>query len=265
MTVTLAEAQAEIVELRQQLEQKDMQMRVLRHFTGKHDLDDLAQKTEEVAATESPEIGSRVKVIHAASKYNPKDFEKHGTWDSYKGEYAEAVNNGDLGMIVNKAPHFKKADLEVFLIKFDNNKAAVMSRKGFKPFLYVGGPVSIINQGAKYAAKDFKDKDGFQDLTLTDEVRMGQRGLLVRMAPHYKVATNICYVVALDDTMKSAVMAAKGVGSFDPPGLEQRLAQRKKEREEKEQEAKRKAEGGDEPEAKKACTEASKAEETPSS
>eukprot|EP01062_Namystynia_karyoxenos_P047823 TRINITY_DN361_c0_g2_i1.p1 TRINITY_DN361_c0_g2~~TRINITY_DN361_c0_g2_i1.p1 ORF type:complete len:241 (+),score=92.09 TRINITY_DN361_c0_g2_i1:82-804(+) len=217
---------------------------VRRHFAGEHDLNELAKNAED-SAPESPELGTRVRIVDNTSKYNPKDFEKTGTFESYEGKWAETVAKGSLGVIMQKAPHFEKPEVEVFLIKLDNSLNVVMPRSGFHPPLYVGCPIYVINQGAVRAANDFKDKEGFQWLKLSDKVHIGQRGVLVRMVPGDR---EVYYVIVLDDKMQSVVMAAKGVGCGpNPTGLDERLSKRKKQRA-----AKRKAEADGEPEAKKA-------------
>eukprot|EP01065_Artemidia_motanka_P052387 TRINITY_DN9451_c0_g2_i1.p1 TRINITY_DN9451_c0_g2~~TRINITY_DN9451_c0_g2_i1.p1 ORF type:complete len:286 (+),score=79.39 TRINITY_DN9451_c0_g2_i1:110-967(+) len=210
----------------------DMELQVLRHFSAKYNLRDLAERTEATRAAKSPEVGARVKVVHQGSKYNPKDFEKPGTFASYTGKYADTLQKGQLGVVVQKAMHFKRTDVEVFLIKFDSNEAAIMSRKGFEPLLFLGSPVSVVNQGCKYAAKDFRVRDGFSDLNITDEVRMGQTGLLVRTQPHFRAA-NTCYVVAVDESMKCVIMSGKGITAFEPPGLQAELDRRERERKQK--------------------------------
>lgn len=225
-------------QLKERLAALEMEMQTLRFFTGKPDIDDMARRLEENGNIESPDVGTRVRVVHQGSKYNPKDFEKAGSFESFKGEYEDAVKNDTLGIILQKAKHFKKDTLEVFLIKFDNNKAAIMARKGFDVPLFLGCGVQVVNQGCKYAAKDFKDKakEGYGGLTIVDDVKQNQRGVLTRILPHYK-AKVMCFVVALNDT-QVVIMNGKGIAPAEVRGLKERMQKRKEEREAAEAKAK---------------------------
>eukprot|EP00663_Eupelagonemidae_sp_cell21sb_P012219 gene12219-biopygen6334 len=173
--MSLEDVQKENVTLKARLATLEMEMQTLRFFTGNRpDLDDMARRLEENADVTSPEVGTRVRVVHSGSKYNSKDFEKAATFEAFKGEYLryeDAVKNDTLGLILQKAKHFKKDTLEVFLIKFDNNKAAIMARKGFDVPLFLGCGVQIANQGCKYAAKDFKDKGKAREYILPQFLR----------------------------------------------------------------------------------------------
>jgi len=120
----------------------------------------MARRLEENTAIGSPEVGTRVRVVNSGCKYNAKDFEKAATFEAYKGEYEDAVKNDTLGLIVQKAKHFKKETMEVFLIKFDNNKAAIMARKGFDVPLFLGCGIQIANQGSSTRPRTSRTRRG---------------------------------------------------------------------------------------------------------
>eukprot|EP01064_Diplonema_japonicum_P035637 TRINITY_DN7797_c0_g1_i1.p1 TRINITY_DN7797_c0_g1~~TRINITY_DN7797_c0_g1_i1.p1 ORF type:complete len:304 (+),score=99.11 TRINITY_DN7797_c0_g1_i1:68-913(+) len=224
--------------LNEQVKQMNMQMIGLRFASNTPDLDDAYDRRKAAVEVESPEIGTRVKIVNQGSKYNSNDFK------SSFGEgldYTDVVEQGAMGVVTQKCQHFKKRGTEVFLVKFDSGKSAVLARKGIEPSFWVGSHVTITNVGCKYAAKDFSSR--YPDNTVTDECRVSQRGVIISIQPHYKAKNTTVFLVAIDSKLRCVVMNGKGCTPREIPGLRdysRRRERKEEERAKKEKEAEEK-------------------------
>eukprot|EP01059_Diplonema_ambulator_P025144 TRINITY_DN42134_c0_g1_i1.p1 TRINITY_DN42134_c0_g1~~TRINITY_DN42134_c0_g1_i1.p1 ORF type:complete len:279 (+),score=112.35 TRINITY_DN42134_c0_g1_i1:48-884(+) len=223
-------------ELKEELKKVNMQMIGLRFASKIPDLEDAYVRKKAAVDVASPEVGTRVKVVNTGGKYNSNDFK---TSFGEELEYTDAVDENAMGVVAAKAEHFKKKGTEVFLVKLDNGKHAVLARKGIEPAFWVGAHVTICNVGCKYAAKDFATR--YPEHTITDDCHANQRGVIISIQPHYKQKTNV-YLVAIDSKLRCVVMNGKGCRPMEVAGL--REYTRKKE-EEKKKEEETAAKGGE--------------------
>eukprot|EP00659_Diplonema_papillatum_P009049 gene9049-14012_t len=205
----------------------EMKMLALRYASNSHDLEDAYQRRKVALDNVSPELGTRVKVVHTGSRYNAEDFKD--SFGDVTFDPTTNVTDSMMGVIIAKVQHFKKKDTEVFLVQFDNKKSAVFARKGFEVAFWIGCPVKVVNDGCKYSSKDFQAQ--FPKHTLVDVCRVGQKGIVIDIVPHYKAKNTAVLLVAIDGQPRCVIMNGKGCMPFDTPGIREYAL--RKEREEK--------------------------------
>ena len=201
----------------------------LRFRSNIPDLPD-AFSRREAAVARDPEVGDRVKIVSTGSRYNHKDFAD--TFKEHNVNFIDELTLGSFATVLAVTPHFKKTDMQVYLVKFDGatNGAAIMARKGIETAFWEGGHVTIASAGAKYAARDFHSR--FPSYTIVDECRKDAPGVILRVQPHYKNANIFVYLVAINSKLDCVVMNPKGLAQREVQGLKEYTL--RKEREEKE-------------------------------